>query len=165
MTTTKPTTDEIRKLAQDALALAEKATPGPWFGVTNLEVQTKDVALAVLFDDGFDYDQALANAEYMGKARQLVPDLATALLAVLDRADALEAKYESGNKLVLNLDKSYVVKFPHTNEAVGVTVFGNQVKEYGFIGGSDCPFCHHKGHADKGCGQCSCKTGVIKDAD
>jgi hypothetical protein len=56
-----------------------------------------------------------------------------------------------GNKIVLDLDKSQVVQFPHTAEAGGLSNF--------FVKDTDCPFCHHKSHADQRCGHCSCKSG------
>ena len=100
-----------RKLAEDALELDKLATKGPWeaspkCGVCVRAAYLRDgnyLTIAYLHnrmvgtvgDDDTDYDgdsEGAHNTEFIGKARQLVPDLATALLAALDREDELKER-------------------------------------------------------------------------
>lgn len=80
-----------RKLAQDALELASKAVKGPWesFGesITTESVESYDHTLfgicQVSAEPGYEFMDE-GNINFIAQSRQLIPDLATALLEALD---------------------------------------------------------------------------------
>lgn len=99
MTTNNQPQDEWRKLAQDALELAEKATAAPWgykagvfkhYAFSMDEQEDFGISLQEMhWNDGHEVPAA-ANAQFIAQSRQLVPDLAAALRAALDRIEELE---------------------------------------------------------------------------
>jgi hypothetical protein len=95
---------DARKLALDGLELADKATEGPWWSFDD-DFDTaltcganKSLLTGITWNEGEIVEgdtqglfYKVVDAKFAAKARQLVPDLATALLAALDRVEALES--------------------------------------------------------------------------
>lgn len=97
---------DARALVARARELDSKATPGPWFGVTSLEVQTTDHTICVDHLRHHEsltsklYRQSLNNMEFIGQSRQLVPDLTAALERVLADLEAERRERASSRKEV-----------------------------------------------------------------
>lgn len=104
--------DRIKKQAQESLALAERATPGPWRvdhdgrrrpdgghvyfpSVRFYESPSHPMRGAVVINDGIEptMEQCMATAALIAHARTALPDLAKALLAVCEALDVLEADW------------------------------------------------------------------------
>lgn len=73
------TAEELRQLAVDLKAVADAATPGPWVR-RGVNVYAEGVHMA-----------SEENAEFVIRARNGLPALADAILALMDERDALAA--------------------------------------------------------------------------
>lgn len=90
------------ELIQQARELCEKATPGPWVslhGIPNPSVcqdrdWDKEIAAVHGSNDygGYQYHQAVADADLMAASSTLIPQLCDALEAMTARAEQAEAE-------------------------------------------------------------------------
>jgi hypothetical protein len=95
------TTAELREMAREALRLASKTVEGPWELRSDLPYSLDG---AVIFSGRAEKNYTICrignakwpkmpeNIAFIIGAKKLVPDLATALLAALDRVEELEDK-------------------------------------------------------------------------
>jgi hypothetical protein len=97
MTDTPVTADTLRALAADTLRLAADATPAPWQVNPRNDLEVEVVIPCDYSDTGWYYvatthtgDESRTDAAFIAHTRAAAPTLATAVLALLEVAEAAE---------------------------------------------------------------------------
>ena len=81
------------KMAQDALALAEKATPGPW---VSPDLGDGEIPILGLWPTIVEYLKDPADTRFVCDARTRVPELATALIQKCEECERLRRLIAKG---------------------------------------------------------------------
>lgn len=94
----------LSKLAREAGERAEKATPGPWYVHWNSDSVRTENGNLLLRVGRTPTDETHPNAPFIAGARQDIPELAAAVLMLIDHIQKLDSQVAYLIKLTLRND-------------------------------------------------------------
>lgn len=102
--------EDLRKKAEEAKALANKATPGPWVSMPLAHTQlilskenAKDIVGQIAAENRFK------NLDFILASRTLVPELADAVLELIERDESWKLGHYQHACLILSCDHKLAI--------------------------------------------------------